>query len=385
MTLPPSTQMVLRDGYSEFGFGQPDPDLLPVAEMRRAPTAAFDLYGTDPLAYGAPEGPWPLLGWIRERTRQIEGLDVSLDECIGTGGNSDAIDQICTLFTQPGDIVLVESPTYHLGLRILNDHGLDLRAIPTDGDGLRVDVLADTLAELARGGKRARLLYTIPAFHNPTGVNLSPERRRAVIELAVQHELLVIEDDVYRELAYDGPPPPSLFSQAPRGTVMRLGSFAKSLAPGLRLGWIHCSAAQARRFADGGLRDSGGTPSYAVGMMVSALCRSGDFDAHVNCLRAAYRQRRNALGAALTKHLPDGCSFTIPGGGYFIWVTLPDGTDTTALLAHADAHRVSFIPGQRLCIDGRGRNCLRLAFSLMKPDQLAEGAERLGALLSNHL
>jgi 2-aminoadipate transaminase len=385
MTLPPSTQMVLRDGYSEFGFGQPDPDLLPVAAMRRAPAAAFDLYGADPLAYGAPEGSWPLLGWILERTRRLEGVELSLDECIGTGGNSDAIDQVCTLFTQPGDIVLVESPTYHLGVRILKDHGLDLRAIPTDADGLRVDVLADTLAGVARSGRRARLLYTIPTFHNPTGVNLSAERRKAVIELAVEHDLLVLEDDVYRELAYDGPAPPSLFSQAPRGTVMRLGSFAKSLAPGLRLGWVHCSAAQARRFADGGLRDSGGTPSYAIGMMVSALCRSGDFEGHVRSLRAAYRQRRDCLSAALAEHLPGGCSYTVPGGGYFIWVTLPDRIDTTALLADADAHRVSFIPGPRLCIDGRGRQCLRLAFSLMKPDQLAEGAARLGSLIATRL
>ncbi len=382
MHLPPSTQMVLRDGYSEFGFGQPDPDLLPVAEMRRAPASAFDLYGTDALAYGAPEGAWPLLGWIHERTRLLEGLDAGLDECIGTAGNSDAIDQVCTLFTQPGDVVLVESPTYHLGLRILNDHQLDLRAIPTDGDGLRVDVLADTLAGLERSGKRARLLYTIPTFHNPTGVNLSLARRQAVIDLAVQHDLLIIEDDVYRELAYDGPALPSLFSMAPRGTVMRLGSFAKSLAPGLRLGWLHCSAAQARRLADGGLRDSGGTPSYAIGMMVSALCHSGDYDAHVDRLRATYRERRDALSAALITHLPEGCTFTTPGGGYFIWVTLPERIDTNALLAKADAHRVAFIPGQRLCFDGRGRNCLRLAFSLMKPDQLAEGARRLGALIS---
>jgi 2-aminoadipate transaminase len=385
MHLPPSTQMVLRDGYSEFGFGQPDPDLLPVAEMRRAASSAFDLYGSDALAYGAPEGAWPLLAWIQERTEQLEGLQVGLDECLGTGGNSDAIDQVCTLFTQPGDVVLVESPTYHLGLRILIDHGLDLRAIPTDDDGLQVDVLADALAGLARAGKRARLLYTIPTFHNPTGTSLSLARRQAVIDLAVQHDLLIIEDDVYRELAYDGAAPPSLFSMAPRGTVMRLGSFAKSLAPGVRLGWIHCSAAHARRFAEGGLRDSGGTPSYTIGMMVSALCRSGDYRAHVDRLRATYRKRRDALSAALTAHLPEGCTFTTPDGGYFIWVTLPERIDTTALLAQADAHHVAFIPGQRLCVDGRGRHCLRLAFSLMKPDQLNQGAQRLGALIATQL
>jgi DNA-binding transcriptional MocR family regulator len=161
-----------------------------------------------------------------------------------------------------------------------------------------------------------------------------------------------------------------------------MGSFAKSLAPGLRLGWINCSADHARRFADGGLRDSGGSPGYAAGMMVSALCRSGDFETHVQRLRAAYRERRDALAAALTAHLPDGCSFTKPAGGYFIWVTVPDHIDTAVLLAAADAHRVAFVPGGRLCIDGCGQHSLRLAFSLMKPAQLTEGARRLGATLS---
>ena len=380
--LPPPTQMVLRDGYCEFNFGQPDPDLLPVAELRRAAASALDTFGPDMLAYGAPEGAWPLLGWIQERVRAREGIAVALDECIGTAGNSDAIDQVCTLFTRPGDIAIVESPTYHLGLKILRDHHLDLRAVPVDTDGLRMDALEATLAELEREGRRARILYTIPTFHNPTGVSMSMERRRAVVGLAARHGFLILEDDVYRELAYDGPAPPSLFSLAPRDTVLRMGSFAKALAPGLRLGWINCSSEQALRFADGGLRDSGGAPNFTAAMTVAALCRSGDFDAHVARLRPAYRERRDALAALLARHLPDGCTFTVPGGGYFIWVTLPVGVDAEAVLRVAEAHRVAFIPGGRVCIDGRGRECLRLAFSLMKPGGLEEGARRLGAAVA---
>ncbi len=383
MPLPPPTQMVLRDGYCEFDFGQPDPDLLPTSELRQAAAAALDTFGPDMLAYGAPEGAWPLLAWIQERVHQREGIAVGLDECVGTAGNSDAIDQVCTLFTQPGDVALVESPTYHLGLKILRDHRLDLRAVPVDADGLRVDALEDTLLQLEREGRKARLLYTIPTFHNPTGVNLAMDRRRAVVDLAARHGFLVLEDDVYRELSYDDVPPPSLFSLAPRGTVMRMGSFAKALAPGLRLGWLNCSAEQARRFADGGLRDSGGAPNFTAAMMVASLCRSGDFDTHVARLRAAYRERREALAAALTRHLPDGCAFITPGGGYFIWVTLPAGVDADAVLRSAEARRVTFIPGSRVCIDGGGDNFLRLAFSLMKPDQLEEGARRLGTAIAD--
>jgi DNA-binding transcriptional MocR family regulator len=374
--------MVLREGYCEFTFGQPDPDLLPVEAMRRAPSAALDVFGTDLLAYGAPEGAWPLLGWIRDRVEVREGVAVSLEECIGTAGNSDAIDQVCTLFTSPGDIAFVESPTYHLGVRILQDHRLDLRPIPTDADGLRVDLLAAALEGLQREGRRARLLYTIPTFHNPTGVSLSAERRRDLVDLAARHELLVLEDDVYRELVYDGEAPPSLFSLAPRGTVIRLGSFAKALAPGLRLGWINCSAEQARRFADGGLRDSGGGPNHATAMMVAALCRSGDFDAHGDYLRAAYRERRDALAGALRETLPPGASFAVPRGGYFIWVTLPSRFDTDAILSRAAGHKVTYLPGSRVSLDGGNRHALRLSFALLKPPQLTEGARRLGALIA---
>lgn len=382
MLLPPSTQMVLREGYCEFNFGQPDPDLLPLDAMRRAPAAAAEAFGADLLAYGAPEGAWPLLAWVRNRIEQREGVEVSLDECIGTAGNSDAIDQVCTLFTRPGDIAFVESPTYHLGLRILQDHHLDLRPVPTDAEGLRVDLLADQLDQLTSSGQRPRLLYTIPTFHNPTGVSLSSARRLALVDLAVKHGFVILEDDVYRELAYDGSAPPALFGLAPRGTVIRMGSFAKSLAPGLRLGWVNCSAEQARRFADGGLRDSGGAPSFTTAMMVAALCRAGDFDTHGDSLRAAYRERRDALAAALRQALPPEASFTVPGGGYFIWVTLPTHLDAEALLARADRFRLAFIPGARVSIDGRNRHALRLSFALMKPPQLAEGARRLGALLA---
>jgi DNA-binding transcriptional MocR family regulator len=376
--------MVLREGFCEFNFGQPDPDLLPLDAMRRASAAAFDA-GPELLAYGAPAGAWPLLGWIRDRIEQREGLDVSLDECIGTAGNSDAIDQVCTLFTRPGDIAFVESPTYHLGLRILRDHHLELRPVPTDADGLRVDHLAEQLRLLSREGRRARLIYTIPTFHNPTGVNLSAERRRALVDLAIEHDVLILEDDVYRELVYDGSAPPSLFALAPRGRVIRMGSFAKSLAPGLRLGWVNCSVEQARRVADGGLRDSGGAPNFAAAMMVAALCRAGDFDAHGDHLRAAYRERRDALAGALRASLPETCTFVPPAGGYFIWVTLPAHLDAEALLARADAFGVSFIPGSRLTLDGRGRHALRLSFALMKPAQLVEGARRLGSLVSSPL
>ncbi|MGQ0603084.1 MAG: aminotransferase-like domain-containing protein, partial [Anaerolineales bacterium] len=221
------------------------------------------------------------------------------------------------------------------------------------------------------------LLYTIPTYHNPTGLSLAAERRRVLVEIAAESGVLIMEDDVYRELSYDDVSPPSLFSLAPRGTVLRMGSFAKSLAPGLRLGTLTGHADQMRRFADGGLRDSGGGVNHYAAMMVGALCTAGDFDKQVAALQTEYRARRDALLDALAEFMPKGVSWTRPEGGFFVWVTLPEYMNAAALLPAAEARNVTFIPGHKFCLDGRGKNELRLAFSLYKPHELAEGAKRL--------
>lgn len=381
--LPSSTQMVLRDGWAEFVFGQPHPSLLPVAAMQRAAHDTFETLGSAPLAYGAPEGVWPLLEWQRQRTAALEQIALSRAEIIGTAGNSQGLDEVCTLFTAPGDIVFVESPTYHLALKTLRDHHLDLHPVPIDADGLRVDLLESALRELDARGKKARALYTIPTFHNPTGMSLSLERRRQLVALAERHGLLIVEDDVYRELWFDMPPPPSLFALAPRGRVIRLGSYSKTLAPGLRLGFVTCSADQALRFADDGVRDSGGAPSFAMGMIAATLCRAGGFDMHLEELRQSLRARRDALLHALDRDLTPGCHVTRPGGGYFIWITLPSDITVDRLLPAADRHRVSFVPGTSVCIDGRGRHQLRLAFSLLTPDEMADGVRRIAAAIAD--
>jgi 2-aminoadipate transaminase len=374
----PTIQLVRRPGIIELGWGHPGPELLPIAEMRRATAAALDRDGAAALTYGADQGAGPLLAWLIERIARTEGRAVAPDEVMITGGVSHGLDQLCTLYAAPGDVVLVEAPTYHLAVRILRDHQLDLVPVPADASGLQVDALADTIAELRRAGRRPRLLYTIPTFHNPTGASLSAPRRAALVELAAAEELLIVEDDVYRELAYDGPAPPSLWSLAPPGTVARLGSFAKSLAPGLRLGWLTGGPALIGRVAGCGLLDSGGGTNHFTAMAVAELCAAGLFDAHVERLRTTYRARRDALLQALAEHLPPGCAWTAPAGGYFTWVTLPSGVEAAELLPRAEAAGVAYLPGTRFYLDGSGASALRLAFSLYPPDELAEAARRLG-------
>jgi 2-aminoadipate transaminase len=376
-----AAQLVIRPGIIELSWGQPDAKLLPAEKIQRAAEVALAEAGADALAYGANAGPGALLAWLRARIERTEGRAVAPQDIVITAGNSEALDQICTLGTRPGDVALVESPTYHLAARILRDHPLELVPVPVDGEGLNVEAVQAALSTLRRAGRSARLLYTIPTFHNPTGVTLSPERRRALVDLAANEGLLIVEDDVYRELAYDAPAAPSLWSLAPAGTVARMGSFAKSLAPGLRLGWITGPTELVQRIVDSGLRDSGGGANHFAAMVTAAFCGLGLYDEHVAGLRAAYRARRDALLSALEAHMPPGATWTRPGGGFFVWVTLPPGAEAGRLLAAAEAAGMSFIPGSNFHLDDRGQNTLRLAFSLFPPEQMAEGARRLGQAL----
>lgn len=378
---PSIVQLVLNPEVLDLGWGHPAPDLLPVAGLQRATAAALTRHGPESLAYGNPAGPGPLIDWLIARTERLEGRAPAPGEVMITGGVSLAIDQLCTLLTAPGDVALVESPTYHLAVRILRDHPLELVPMPIDLEGLRVDLLPAMLAQLRREGRRPRLLYTVPTFHNPTGISLSMARRRALVELAAAEGLLVIEDDAYRELTYDGPAPPSLWSLAPVGTVVRLNSFAKVVAPGLRLGWLTADANVVARMTTGGLLDSGGGINHFAAVTMLSFCEGGDYEEQGARLRAAYRARRDALADGLAEYLPPGCAWDVPAGGLFIWVRLPAGIDAEELLPRATAAGVSFLPGARFHLDGNGRNTLRLAYGLYPPADLAMAARRLGTVL----
>jgi DNA-binding transcriptional MocR family regulator len=366
----------------EFGWGHPDQRLLPVEGLRRAADEALQQAGPAALAYGAEQGPGRLIEPLCARIGRIEGATPEPAQILITGGVSQALDLLCTLLARPGDVALVEAPVYHLALRILRDHALELVPVDADAAGLRPDALEQALAWVQRAGKRAPLLYCVPTFTNPTGRSLQVDRRPALVEIAARHGVLVLEDDVYRELWYDAPPPPPLVSYAPPGTVARLGSFSKILAPGLRLGWLQADAALVRRCMQGGLLDSGGGVNHFTAHVVAEYLRMELLDTHVASLRIAYRARRNALLEALTRYLPASCTFEAPGGGFFAWVRLPGHVDATALLPRAEAAGVSFLPGARFHSNGAGANYMRLAFSLLPVEEMEVGACELGRVLS---
>jgi len=375
-------QAVVRPGIIELRWGTPDLSLLPVEEVGAAAQEMLRLAGPLALDYGTNEGPEALRAALVARIARHEGRPLGLDEIAITDGISPALHQLAGLLVRPGDAVLVEDPGYSLALGLLRDLGIEPVGMPFDADGLDVERLPGVLAGVREQGLRPRLLYTVPTFHNPTGRSLAGERRRRLVELAVEEDLLIVEDDVYRELWYDRPSPPSLWrlaADADGGVdhVVRLGSFSKSLAPGLRCGFLTGSPALVRRYAESGLIDSAGCLSQFTSLIVATLLRDGAYDRIVERFRQAYRERRDALVAGLEGALPEGCSCTEPEGGFFVWVSLPPDLTATRLKPFAEAAGVSFVGGAPFSVS-RADHGLRLCFARYGPRELAEGAARLG-------
>jgi 2-aminoadipate transaminase len=370
-------QFDARPDVIDLGWGHPDPDLLPLEELRIAADEAARRWGPELYAYGFAQGPAPLITWLSERLGEVDGRAPDPASIVVSAGASGALDLLVTLSARPGDVALIESPTYHIAVKLLRDHGLEVVPIERRTDGPDLEALGAALDRLEKAGRRPALFYTIPTFHNPTGAITPLDRRKELVRLAEERGLLVVEDDAYRELSYGDPPPPSLWSLAQPGTVVRVGSFSKTLAPGLRLGFLTGDPALTARMAQSGLLDSGGGIGHVPGLVVAALAEGGFYARHVDRLRVAYRQRRDALIDGLAQGLPEEVVVNRPQGGFFVWLGLPAGYSATRLLEAAQANGASFMPGNAFSVtDGLDAN-LRLSFSRYGPEQLAEAGRRI--------
>jgi len=335
------------------------------------------------LQYGPTEG----MAAVREAIVTVmaaEGMATDPDDILVTAGGQQVIDLVCKTLIDPGDVIVAEAPTYPGAVPTFSAYEADVVQIAMDADGMRVDELEQTLDRLDREGRTPKFVYTIPSFQNPGGVTLSLERRRRLVALAHARELLVLEDNPYGLLRYEGAPLPTLRSLDGGEFVIYLGTFSKILSAGVRLGWAVAPRPVLEKLALG--KQGTDLCSSTLGQVwVAEYFRAGDWEGYLGVLRDLYARRRDVMLAALEEHFPPEATWTRPQGGLFLWATLPDYLDTTDLLARALREDVAFVPGRAAYLDGRGGSSMRLNFSGVGDDEIREGVRRIGRVISEQV
>ncbi|MFN8079588.1 MAG: PLP-dependent aminotransferase family protein [Kineosporiaceae bacterium] len=397
-----TSQLWGEPGVIDLGIGQPQDALLPVEEFRRALAAApVPAYQ---LQYGIERGDGALRVALADALSPRYGAAIDPELMIISNGNSQAIDWCCAALTRPGDVVLVEDPTYFLARNIFADHGLRVVGLPMDDDGLLPDALAAALT-----AHRPAFVYTVPTYANPTGITTSAARRAEIVQLIARHGSLLVADEVYHLLSYGEAPPPSYGAWLDSGVVVCLGTFSKILAPGLRLGWVQAAEPTLARLEGYGTLVSGGGLNPFAAPIVTAMLQDGSALTYLDRLRTVYAARVATLDAALhdafgsggsgdstgsgrsgSSTAPDGSggdggaggsagpvSWRTPDGGYFFWMRFPADVDTAAVRPLAVARGAAFQPGAKFSTDGGFRHCLRLSFAYYGEDDLVRAVHAL--------
>jgi len=362
-----------------FAGGLPAPELFPLEAVSRAAQEVLAEDGAGALQYGLTEGYEPLRHWVSGHLGEVVGLRVPAERVMIVNGAQQGLDLVARVLLDPGDTVLVENPGYLGALQTFGACEANIIGVPCDEDGI---VPAELRRALETSGRPPKFLYLIPQFQNPTGTSLSAERRAAVVALAAEFGVPLLEDDPYGRLRYSGAAQAALSSLPGARDWLYLGTASKILAPGLRVAWlaasdpaIHERLVSAKQAAD--LH----TSSLTQRLVWRYVRRPGILEAHVENLCSVYRRRRDAMLAALARDLPAGCRWTRPEGGLFLWVELPVGVDA-ARLFHAALHEnVAFVPGEPFWVGEPRRNTLRLNFSNATEERIGEGVRRLGAAI----
>ncbi|HNS02835.1 MAG TPA: PLP-dependent aminotransferase family protein [Anaerolineae bacterium] len=375
-----------------FAGGLPAPEMFPVAEFKQAADKVLTEFGARALQYGATEGYLPLRSLIVQQMARY-GIQAKEDNVLLTSGSQQALDMIGRLLINPGDKVLTERPTYLGALQAWSAYQARYVTVPVDQDGLRTELLEEAL----RSGPK--FMYILPNFQNPGGVTLSLERRMKLVQMADHYGIPLVEDDPYGQLRYSGDHLPPLVvldcdhleSRACEahgyfeGNVIYTSTFSKTLAPGLRLGWIVAPVDVIKRCVQAKQGMDLHTSSF-VQMVAYEVAKDGFLEQHVRRIRQVYSHRRDVMLAALERHFPAEVQWTRPDGGLFLWAWLPEGMDAAELLKIAvDTQRVAFVPGHAFYPDGQGKNTMRLNFSNASPEMIEEGIRRLGLVLKGQM
>ncbi|HVU69041.1 MAG TPA: PLP-dependent aminotransferase family protein [Ktedonobacteraceae bacterium] len=377
-------------GAISLAGGLPAGEIFPLEQISEVTQRILATQGQQALQYGPTEGYTPLRELLAERL-SAEGVRVSRDNIVIISGSQQGLDLLGKLFVNPGDPLLVESPTYMGALQAFNPYEPQYIAVRSDEQGI---VTAELESALQR---HPTCMYVLPSFQNPSGITFTLERRQQLIELAGRYNVPILEDDPYSQLRFEGESLPSLLAleharqqQAGQedpfyqGNVILLNTFSKVLTPGLRVAWIVAPAEVCRKLTLAKQGTDLHTATFNQ-MIAYELMREGFLEKHVPVIRALYRERRDAMLAALAEYFPDTVHWTHPEGGLFLWVTVPEGIDTAQLLGDALEYRIAFVPGAAFHANGGGANTMRLSFSNVNQEQIEEGIRRLGKLLHKHM
>ncbi len=351
---------------------------LPLEEIAETMKRLIVERGATALQYGSGQGDQELREQIVE-VMKLEGIHAHPDDIVVTTGSQQAVDLATKIFIDQGDVIVAEAPSYVGALGVFRAHEADVVHTPMDEDGLIPSALEETFTRLEADGKRVKFLYTVPNFHNPAGVTLSAERRPQIVEIAQRHRVLILEDNPYGLLGFDSEPLPALRSLSEDGVVY-LGSFSKTFAPGFRVGWAVAPHAVREKLV---LASEAAIlcPSNASQMAISSYLDHHDWLGQIKSFREQYRERRDAIVEALEEHLPDA-TWTVPAGGFYTWVKLPEGLDAKSMLPRAVTARVAYVPGTAFYYDGRGADHMRLSFCYPTPERIREGVRRLAGVVN---
>jgi DNA-binding transcriptional MocR family regulator len=361
--------------------GMPFVSALPQELLLTAVDRTVRDHGAVALQYGSGQGNPRLREQILD-VMALEGIRAGVDDVVVTTGSQHALELVSKLFLDPGDVVIAEGPSYVTALVVFRSFQAEVAHVEMDELGLVPQSLRETIARLREQGRRIKFLYTIPSFQNPMGVTLSWERRMEVLEIARQNEILVVEDNPYGLLYFDQAPPQAMRSVDEDG-VIYLGTFSKTFAPGLRVGWVVAPHAIREKLI---LANEAAvlSPSSFSQLTISEYLSSADWKGQIETFRGVYHERRDAMLSALQEQLPS-MRWTVPTGGFYIWLTLPSHLDSKAMLPRAVKELVAYTPGTAFYADGGGRNAMRLSFCYPSPDFIREGIRRLAIVINGEL
>lgn len=373
-----------RGGIISFAGGFPDPATFPVEELQAATRDVLADQAHRALQYGITEGDIPLRDEL-VRWMAKDGIRAVRDQILVTNGSQQGLDILGKVFLDPRDVIVVELPSYMAALQVFNTYRVEMAGVPQDDEGMQTDRLEETLEDLRRRGKRPKFIYAVPDFQNPSGITWTETRRRELLRLAREHDTLVVEDNPYREIRFEGTAPPPIYALDDEGRTIYLSTFSKTLCPGMRIGWLVAPEEIVAQFVTAKQGMDLCSPSFTQAVVAEMLKRDVLYR-RLPQIAATYRQKRDAMLRALQREMPAGVTWTRPQGGLFLWVRLPEAMNTEELLREAvEREKVAFVIGSGFHADGGGKNAMRLNYSYPSVDDIDEGIRRLARLVIRHL